>query len=313
MIKVDIAGMIRTEDGWRITLLDRAGRRALPVGVWGSAVYDIEASLNDWQFMLPYTYEFVIEAFDLAGVTVESVDAYAFDEDLMQTHAKVRTNGKAHAIGIRPNEGIALALRAGCPVMVADEIMDQLAAPLPGDATIDDKPGAMLSDEVQAALVAMVDKKLRFRADKVVDGIYITGARRRPSEDVLRAENITRVLQLYYNDVPWPDGVEVFDNSLDDGAHVPTERIQRGVEWVHAQREAGHNVAISCWEGISRSSTFVLAYMVEGLGYDLRDAWRVLKRKHLKAWPARQMWESLLARYKPPYTIKDVYTWLDEA
>jgi hypothetical protein len=312
MIKVDIAGIVRNDEGWRVILLDRAGRRALPVGVWGSAVYDIEASLSNWRFMLPYTYEFVTEAFEVGGVKVESVNAYSFDEDLMLTRAHVHVDGKTHMIDIRSNESIALALRVDCPVMVAAEIMDRLAVPLPDDAVIDYAPGAMLPDEVRVALVEAADERLRFRVDEVVEGIYITGVRRRPSEAALRAANITRVLRLYHGEIDWPDGVEVFDNSLDDGVHAPAERIERGVQWVREQREAGHNVAISCWEGVSRSSTFVLAYLVEGLGYDLRDAWRVLKRQHLKAWPARQMWESLLVHYELPYTIKDVLAWLDE-
>ena len=98
-----------------------------------------------------------------------------------------------------------------------------------------------------------------------------------------------------------------------DGALVPPGRMEAGVEFVRERRAAGENVLIACWEGMSRSSTFVMAYLIEALDYDLRDAWDLLRARHSKASPAREMWQSLLTYYKLPYTIEDVRHWLNNS
>jgi protein-tyrosine phosphatase len=67
---------------------------------------------------------------------------------------------------------------------------------------------------------------------------------------------------------------------------------------------------VACRYGVSRSSTFVLAYLVQEKGYDLPEAWHLLRSNHPLAYPARELWQSLLAHYRQPYTMADVEQWL---
>ncbi|MCZ7542662.1 MAG: dual specificity protein phosphatase family protein [Anaerolineae bacterium] len=149
--------------------------------------------------------------------------------------------------------------------------------------------------------------------DQVVEGIYIGGAPAVDHADALRAAGVTRVLKLSTLEQAWPDDFVVFDNALNDSEFVPLDMLQRGVAFVRAQREAGHSVLIACHAGVSRSSTFVMAYLMDALGYDLREAWARLSAQHGAAWPMPQMWESLLAHFDHGYQMDDVHAWLEAA
>lgn len=142
----------------------------------------------------------------------------------------------------------------------------------------------------------------------VVDGVYIDGARAVYLVPELRRAGITSVLKLYFHAPEWPKDFVVCDNALEDGQFVSQEALQRGVAFISGQVDAGEQVLVVCGAGISRSSTFVLAYLLER-GYELPDAWRLLRARHPPALPALQMWNSLLTHYNLPYTLEDVAKW----
>ncbi|MBN1285724.1 MAG: bifunctional nuclease family protein [Anaerolineae bacterium] len=303
MLEVQIAGFTKYDDQRFVILVHRASRRAMPVGVYGSSAWEIEAAIDGWRFLLPYTFESVTHMLEACGAAVEAVHITELAGDILYAKALLCAADHTHEIAIRPNDAVALALRTGSPLRVSEAVFEQACVPAP-DKILDD-----------AGLVRIVEENRRkqvFGLDEVVEGVYISGARRMPDPAAFKALGITHVLQLHRANATWPDCLEVFDNQLEDGEFAPKERLARGVEFVKAQRAAGNKVLIACWEGISRSSTFVLAYLVDGLGYDLRDAWRLLRARHHKAWPARELWASLLAHYDLPYTLSDVIQWLSE-
>ncbi len=152
--------------------------------------------------------------------------------------------------------------------------------------------------------------------DHVLDGVYIGGARAYDYISALRAAGINRVLKLYFDvpDLPeqWPGDFVVCYNPLHDGEPIDQECLRRGVAFVKEQVDAGRPALVMCAAGISRSSTFVLAYLVER-GHDLHDAWQLLSEHHPQAGPLWQMWLSLLAYYMLPYSLEEVINWVYEA
>jgi protein-tyrosine phosphatase len=146
-------------------------------------------------------------------------------------------------------------------------------------------------------------------ANLVAHDVYITGAHAVRRADELRTMGIVRVLKLYEDAPFWPEDFIVCDNALNDGEFVPFEKLRRGVDFVMEHNKTERPVLIQCGAGISRSSTFVLAFLLER-GYDLHDAWKLLKRQHDRAMPHPEMWRSLLTHYKLPYTFDDVWKWL---
>jgi dual specificity phosphatase 12 len=141
--------------------------------------------------------------------------------------------------------------------------------------------------------------------------VYIGGVRSIDHSEWMISEGITHVLKLYPDEPYWPDRFIVHDLPMDDGVHISPMILQDGVSFIEYAIRDGGKVLVVCGLGISRSAAFVLAYLV-GQGYDLHDAFRFLRQSRPEAWPAPQLWESLIAYCHAPYTLRDVYTWLVE-
>jgi protein-tyrosine phosphatase len=147
--------------------------------------------------------------------------------------------------------------------------------------------------------------------DYVLDKVYIGGANDVfPYASRLLQSGVSYILKLYKDEPHWPRPFVVFDHSIRDSCPVSFDQLQQGVAFIHEHQAAGQPVLVACRYGVSRSSTFVLAYLVQVRGYDLHDAWMLLKRQHPPAYPAWQLWESLIQHYDVPYTMDDIQQWL---
>jgi protein-tyrosine phosphatase len=144
--------------------------------------------------------------------------------------------------------------------------------------------------------------------DHVIDGVYIADDRAAFAENALRAEKITTVLKLYHGAPFFPMDFNTLDHPLDDGAFILPDDLQRGVKFIAKNVDAGRRVLIVCCAGISRSSTFALAYLLER-GHDLRDAYTLLVEKHRFADPHPELWRSLIEYYHVTYTLEDIAQW----
>ncbi len=150
--------------------------------------------------------------------------------------------------------------------------------------------------------------------DHVLDGVYIGGVRRAALHiPELYDAGITHVLKLYASlpHWPWPDDFVVCDLPIEDEMCVEKEKLHYGVSFIKSCVAADQPVLVTCEMGISRSATLVLAYLVER-GYNLHDAWRLLRARHCRSGPAGALWCSLLECYQLNYSMDDIWDWYHE-
>jgi hypothetical protein len=142
----------------------------------------------------------------------------------------------------------------------------------------------------------------------VIDGVYISSARATLYADYLRRAGITRVLKLYEGIPTFPASFTVFENTINDRELVPPDKFRRGVDFIEEQVKANRSVLVMCGAGISRSSIFVLAHLLEK-GYALPDAYFLLREHHHMAQPHYELWQSLITYYGLPYGVQDILDW----
>ncbi len=316
--KVFIAGLVRhDEQQGAIVLLDQAGRRALPVWATLAQGMALYIGLKKWPRPQPWTFHFVENIIQVTGAQVEAVCITALVDNTLRATARLRIGETLHTMSARAVDAIALAVYTDSPIYVAQQVLEQAGVAVTDEIWQTVPSGQLLNGNPALERLVKQDHERRMAAvrvvDEVVPGLYISGIDAASHASVLHQEGITHVLTLYLDsELRWPDGVVVFDNALRDGQFVPRERLARGVEFIREQRKAGAKVLVSCWAGISRSSTFVMAFMVQELGYDLHDAYKLLHARHSRSWPEPEMWASLLEHYQPPYSMTDVESWLHE-
>jgi len=143
---------------------------------------------------------------------------------------------------------------------------------------------------------------------QVTDHVFIGSARALFAASELREAGVSHVLKLFFDDSRWPTEFIVLEHPLEDGVFIPKEALDHGVSFVRNAVESGHRVLVMCGLGASRSSTIVLAYLIEQ-GYDLRDAFRLLRSARPQAWPARALWTTLITHYDVAYDLDQIEEW----
>jgi serine/threonine/tyrosine-interacting protein len=144
--------------------------------------------------------------------------------------------------------------------------------------------------------------------DCIVNGLFL-GTRQEALDSTLPEwAGVTAVLTVYESDgAPdaFPPGVNALQLHVRDGRPVPAEVLRRSTHFIREQRAAGGKVLVACGLGISRSPTFVAAYLHEE-GADLRDALRVIIAARRQVFPHPALLQSVIDCYGAPVTLSDL-------
>ena len=133
MIKVTIADVMvkkheKTEDGKQkehhiIVLLDEAGQRALSIWVGPFEGQTIAMGLRGLSTPRPMTFNFMASLLEAVDVELEEVRVEALKDETFYGVARLRNGDRVQEVDARPSDAIALAVRTGSPIYVADEVM----------------------------------------------------------------------------------------------------------------------------------------------------------------------------------------------
>lgn len=123
-----------------VILYDAQGKRALPIWVGPFEGHAIALGVIGEPAVRPMTYEFVAKLLDGAGAKVEAVRIDSLQGDVYFAVVSLAQGGKGVEIDARPSDAIALALRLGTPIAVAEEVMERTGIRVPPSAEIHSPP-----------------------------------------------------------------------------------------------------------------------------------------------------------------------------
>lgn len=133
MLEVEILGVSQAEEHRYPLVLLRYESRVLPILVGIPEASAIQLGLQGEKTARPMTHDLICNL--LAGLRGEliSVNIYKLENETFLAHLNVEqknNNGEVEQIlriDTRPSDGIAVAVRVGCPILVAEEVMDAAA------------------------------------------------------------------------------------------------------------------------------------------------------------------------------------------
>jgi bifunctional DNase/RNase len=101
--------------------------KALPIVIGESEGFSIQSALSGLKYERPLTHDLIVSILDALGVEVEKVSIDALLDNSVYTATLVlkrEINGKTEEINIdtRPSDGIAIAVRTGAPIFVAEHL-----------------------------------------------------------------------------------------------------------------------------------------------------------------------------------------------
>ena len=136
MVKVTVADVAHAADVYQeegglgfnyviVVLMDKAGRRLLPIFVGIHEGELIALSVLEHLTPRPLTFAFVGKLLEGAGVALESVTVEALKGDTFYAIARVRNGDVVQEIDARPSDAIPLALQMKRPIYVSEAVMEE--------------------------------------------------------------------------------------------------------------------------------------------------------------------------------------------
>jgi len=130
MLKMEVLG-VSPDPAYQPVVILRHEERVLLIVVGVAEADAILAALQKRNIGRPMTHDLICNL--LAGLrgTLQSVSIYKLERDTFYAHLNVEQRGpdgqlqNVLKIDSRPSDGIAIALRVDCPILVAPEVMDQ--------------------------------------------------------------------------------------------------------------------------------------------------------------------------------------------
>ena len=132
MIKVTIADVVKQE--WKddqgrshefhvVVLHDEAGQRVLPIWVGAFEGQSIAVGLGDFSFFRPLTFNFFASLLQAINAQVEEVRIEMLKGNTFYAIVKIRRGKTVSEVDARPSDALALAVRTGSPIFVAEDVL----------------------------------------------------------------------------------------------------------------------------------------------------------------------------------------------
>lgn len=157
MTEVTIRGISMTEAGFVVLLHSAALERTLPIAIGTSEAQAILFELNGMEFPRPLTHDLLRNVLSELGATLAKVEVTELRDDTF--FALLYLEGPAGQVTVdaRPSDALALALRCGAPVLVAEAVLEKAGVVLdkdgaPADAGAGKQPAADAASELKAKL-----------------------------------------------------------------------------------------------------------------------------------------------------------------
>ena len=132
MVTMEIFGLALDENNKSpiIILKGEEGGRVLPIWIGAMEAMAISMALRKVPFPRPMTHDLLLNAIRSLGGTIARVEITDIEEGTFYAEIVVDAEGGTRRIDSRPSDAIALAVRAECPILAGEEVLDAVGTPM---------------------------------------------------------------------------------------------------------------------------------------------------------------------------------------
>jgi uncharacterized protein len=131
-----------------IYLREKGGQRGFPIVIGTPEALEIRRVVHDIRPERPLTHQLAYDSIRALGAKLKVVDVTDLRNNTFFARLLIEdTKGRLRQIDARPSDAVALAMRAGCPIRVAESVLEQVRTdtsgpdPLPDDEGDEDDEG----------------------------------------------------------------------------------------------------------------------------------------------------------------------------
>lgn len=116
----------QTQSGaYALILIEETGERRIPIIIGGFEAQAIVIKLENLEPPRPLTHDLFKKFADEFSISVLEVFIYKLEEGVFFSKLVCNNGDKEIAIDSRTSDAVALALRFGCPIYIAENILDK--------------------------------------------------------------------------------------------------------------------------------------------------------------------------------------------
>ncbi|EGB13827.1 protein of unknown function DUF151 [Pseudodesulfovibrio mercurii] len=133
MVKVEIFGLAVDEAGKSpiIVLKDEGETRVLPIWIGAMEAMSISMAINKVPFPRPMTHDLLLNAIRALGGVINRVEITDIENGTFFAEIVLDAGGETKRIDSRPSDAIALAVRAECPILAGESVLEEAGGPFP--------------------------------------------------------------------------------------------------------------------------------------------------------------------------------------
>jgi bifunctional DNase/RNase len=127
-IKLKVTGISysQTQSGaYALILNEENGDRRIPIIIGGFEAQAIVIKLENLDPPRPLTHDLFKKFADEFNISVTEVMIYKLEEGVFFSKLVCNNGNKEYSIDSRTSDAVALALRFGCPIFIAEDILDK--------------------------------------------------------------------------------------------------------------------------------------------------------------------------------------------
>ena len=125
-VRVERLTLDRSTQSPVVVLREEGGERALPIWIGASEASAIHMHLTQVTVGRPLTHDLLVAAIDNLGATLERVSVVRVEQNTYFAEMTLTVAGREVALDARPSDSIAVALRTGSPIFVADDLLEMV-------------------------------------------------------------------------------------------------------------------------------------------------------------------------------------------
>lgn|GEM_PF-565809 len=125
-VKVQVSGIAQVETPYGLTpvlFLEDERERVLAIAIGGAEASSIAAAIRGFQPPAPNTHDFMMKVLSEVNVKVKRGEIYDLESNRFLARLVIESSGNEIEVDGRPSDIIALTVRAGADIYVAEEVM----------------------------------------------------------------------------------------------------------------------------------------------------------------------------------------------
>lgn len=132
LVNIHSLGMDETNDQPVVILREQDGHRVVPIWIGQPEATAILLAVQGIEPPRPLTHDLMLSIITTLGFVVERVEITRVEASTFYAALILRGEERTIAMDARPSDSLALAVRSGCQVFVAEEVM-RTAGVIPED------------------------------------------------------------------------------------------------------------------------------------------------------------------------------------